>query len=171
MDRKYNGRAWNKLVTTNIKNSFGLSFKKAHWLGHLQCVQDDCENFLCSTIHNETLWCGECTHIPILGRMIMIPSSSLLGCEFCHSPPIFVIDYGGWIYCVVHRLQSMSRIMIYLGVHNHLVTNGKWRESVKEIRRLIACLMQISFRFFLVLTRPSWQVTCLMILIMTHWSS
>jgi len=35
MDRKYNGHAWSKLVTTNIKNSFGLSFRKACCLGHL----------------------------------------------------------------------------------------------------------------------------------------
>jgi hypothetical protein len=27
MDRKYDGHAWCKLVTTNIKNSFGLSFR------------------------------------------------------------------------------------------------------------------------------------------------
>jgi hypothetical protein len=38
MDKKYNGHAWNKLVTTNIKNLFGLSFRVAHCLGHLWCV-------------------------------------------------------------------------------------------------------------------------------------
>jgi hypothetical protein len=32
----------------------------------------------------------------------------------------------------------MSRVAIHLGVHNHLVTNGKCRESIKETRRLIA---------------------------------
>jgi hypothetical protein len=35
MDRKYNGHVWCKLVTTNIKNSFGLSFRKVCCLGHL----------------------------------------------------------------------------------------------------------------------------------------
>jgi hypothetical protein len=34
IDRKYDGHAWSKLVITNIKNSFGLNFKKAHCLGH-----------------------------------------------------------------------------------------------------------------------------------------
>jgi hypothetical protein len=77
------GHAWNKLVTTNIKKSFGLSFRKACCLGYLQCVQNECENFVHSTTHNETFWCGECIHIPILGQMTMIPSSSSLGCKFC----------------------------------------------------------------------------------------
>jgi hypothetical protein len=106
----------------------------------------------------------------------MIPFSSSLGCKFCHSPPFFVVDCGERIYYVVHKLQSMSRVMIHLGVHNHLVTNGKCRELVKETRRLIAKevdqgLMQRSLRFPLVLARPSWQVTCLMILTMAHWIS
>jgi hypothetical protein len=31
----------------------------------------------------------------------------------------------------------MSRVAIYIGVHNHLVANGKCRKFVEEIRRLI----------------------------------
>jgi hypothetical protein len=95
MDRKDNGHAWNKLVTTNIKNSFGLSFKKARCLGHLWCVQDDCENSLCSATHNETFWCGECTHILVFNQMTMIPSSSSFTCKFCHSLPFCVVDCIG----------------------------------------------------------------------------
>ncbi len=94
MDKKYNGHAWWKLVTTNIKNSFGLKFKKACYLRHLSCVQDDYENFVHSTTHNETLWCGECIHIPILGQMTIILSFSLLGCKFCHFFPLCVTNYS-----------------------------------------------------------------------------
>jgi len=35
MDKNYDGHAWCKLVTTNIKHLFGLSFKKACCSGHL----------------------------------------------------------------------------------------------------------------------------------------
>jgi hypothetical protein len=91
MHKEYNGHAWCKFITTNIKNSFGLSFRKVCCLDHLRCVQDDCENFVHFATHNETLWCYECAHNPIFGQMIMI-SSSLLGCKFCHSPPFFVAD-------------------------------------------------------------------------------
>ncbi len=77
-----------------------------------------------------------CIHIPIVGQMTMIPSASLLGCKFFHAPPCVVVC-SGRIYYVVHRLQSMSRIVIHFGVHNHPVVDGKCREFVEEIRRLI----------------------------------
>ncbi len=54
MDKKDDGHAWCKVITTNIKNSFRLSFKKTHYLGCLCCVQDDCENFVHSIFTNET---------------------------------------------------------------------------------------------------------------------
>jgi hypothetical protein len=38
MDRKYDGHAWSKLVTTNIIIIFRFSFGKACYLGHLWCV-------------------------------------------------------------------------------------------------------------------------------------
>jgi hypothetical protein len=38
MDRKYNGHTWSKVITTNIKNMFGLSFRKVWCLGHLHYV-------------------------------------------------------------------------------------------------------------------------------------
>jgi hypothetical protein len=53
MDRKYDGHAWCKVITTNIKNNFGFSFKEAHCLGQLQCVQDDYENVVHTGSHNE----------------------------------------------------------------------------------------------------------------------
>jgi hypothetical protein len=92
MDKKYDGHAWSKLVTTNIKKLFRFSFRKARYLGLLRCVQDDCENFLRFATHNETFWCGECVHIAILGQMTMIPSSSSFGCKFCHSFPFCVTN-------------------------------------------------------------------------------
>jgi hypothetical protein len=46
MDKKYDGHPWCKVITTNIKNSFELNFKKTHCLGHLWCLHYDCENFV-----------------------------------------------------------------------------------------------------------------------------
>jgi hypothetical protein len=36
--------------------------------------------------------------------LVVSPSTSSLGCKFCHVPPLCVVDYSGWIYYVVHRL-------------------------------------------------------------------
>jgi hypothetical protein len=49
MDRKNDGHAWCKVITTNIENNFGLSFKKIRCLGHLHCVQDDLKT-LCTLL-------------------------------------------------------------------------------------------------------------------------
>jgi len=46
MDRKYDGHVWCRVITTNIKNNFGVNFKKACCLGHLRCLYDDYENFV-----------------------------------------------------------------------------------------------------------------------------
>ncbi len=88
-------------------------------------MQDDCKNFMCSAIHNETFWCGECAHVPALGQMTIMFFILSLGCKLCHSPPLCVIDYGGQNYYDVYRFQSMSRVAIHLDIHNHHVVNGK----------------------------------------------
>jgi hypothetical protein len=98
MDRKHDGHVWNKVITTNIKKKFGLSFRKAHCLGHLCCVQDDCEDFVLCASCNEIFWCGECTHILVVGQMVVSPSTSSLGCKFCHVPPLCVVNYSGQIF-------------------------------------------------------------------------
>jgi hypothetical protein len=46
MDRKYDGHVWCKVITTNIKNSFDLSFTKTCCLHHLRCLHDDYVNFV-----------------------------------------------------------------------------------------------------------------------------
>jgi hypothetical protein len=69
MDRKNDGHAWCKVIATNIKNNFGLNFKKTCCLGHLCCVEDDCENFVRSASHNGIFWCDENIHILVIGQM------------------------------------------------------------------------------------------------------
>jgi len=137
MDKKYDGHAWCKVITTNIKNNFGFSFKKAHCLGHLCCVQDNYENFVHIASHNEMFWCSEYTHILVIGQITMSPSTLSFVCKFCHVPPICVMDYNGRIYYGVHRLQSISRAVIHLGVHKHPMVDGKCREFVNKTKRLI----------------------------------
>ncbi len=41
------------------------------------------------------------------------------------------------MYYVLHRLQSMSRVVIHLGVHNHFIANGKRRKLVEETRLIV----------------------------------
>ncbi len=137
MDRKFVGHAWCKVITINIKNSFGFNFRKAHCFGHLCCVQDNCENFVHTAYCNEILWCSECTHILIISQITLFPSVSSLACKFYHAPPFCVIDYNGQIYYVVHKLQSILRVVIYLGIHKHPMADGKCKKFVNKTKRLI----------------------------------
>jgi hypothetical protein len=66
----------------------------------------------------------------------MILSTFSLRFKKIHAPPFFVVDCNGQKYYVLHRLQSMSRMAIHLGVHNHFIMDGKCWESVEETRRL-----------------------------------
>jgi hypothetical protein len=91
----------------------------------------------CSIFHNEIFWCGECVHILIIGQMALTPSASLLGCKF-YDVFFCIADYSGRIYYVVHRFLSILGMTIHLWVHKHLITNGKCKEFMDEIRRLIA---------------------------------
>ncbi len=92
---------------------------------------------LCILVFIMNFLCGECVHILVIGQMVMTTSASLLGCKFCHVPPLYISNYNGQIYYVVHRLQLISRMAIHCVVHKHFVTNGKCREFMDEIRRLI----------------------------------
>jgi hypothetical protein len=67
MDKKYDGHAWLKVIITNIKNSFGLNFKKAHCLGHLRYVKMDCDCLVHYGAWNETIWVGELAQVLLKG--------------------------------------------------------------------------------------------------------
>jgi tyrosine-protein phosphatase YwqE len=47
----------------------------------------------------------------------------------------------------MHKLQSLSKVIIHLGVHNHLGADGKCKESLEETKRLIAeediCMLDV----------------------------
>ncbi len=138
MDRKYDGHVWCKVITTNTKNSFQLSSRKVRCLDHLQCLHDDCENFLHTGSCNEIFWCSECTHILIMVQMALSPFASSCACKFYHSPPLCVADCLGRIYYLMHKLPSIIRVVIHIEVHKHPMADGKCKEFVDKIKRLIA---------------------------------
>ncbi len=69
--------------------------------------------------------------------MALFPSVFSFACKFCHSLPLCVADCLGQIIYIMHRLPLITRVAIHLGVHKHHVADGKCRESMNEIIRLI----------------------------------
>jgi hypothetical protein len=45
MDKRHDGQAWTKTITSHIKNGMGLTFRTSSCIGHLRCDNQDCEYF------------------------------------------------------------------------------------------------------------------------------
>jgi hypothetical protein len=43
MDKRYDGHMWTKIISTNITNDFGLSFRSSACVRHLRCNNKECE--------------------------------------------------------------------------------------------------------------------------------
>ena len=64
MDKRYDGHAWTRTITSHIKNDAGLTFRMSSCIGHIQCNNSSCAYL--SRIHrtaptNNTEWKGSTT--------------------------------------------------------------------------------------------------------------
>jgi hypothetical protein len=41
------------------------------------------------------------------------------------------------MYYVIHKLQSLSKVVIHLGTHVHLIAEGMCKETLEEIKVLV----------------------------------
>lgn len=132
MDKRFDGHAWTRTITSNISNDFGLTFRTSSCLGHLRCDNVDCE-FL-TRVHrttpiNETEWEGnsslpfECGTVP--------PKDSTIVCSICKVSPSCVALCPARIYYVVGS-ESMTRACIHFGIHAHPVKTGDYRDSIEH---------------------------------------
>jgi hypothetical protein len=117
MDKRHDGHAWTKTVTSHIKNDMNLTFCTSTCLGHLRCENRDCE--YTSHIHrtspvNELEWDGfTVTTIPV-GQPI--PTGSYLVCKICKVPLVCIATCGARIY-YVFGTTNMTRTCVHLGLH------------------------------------------------------
>ena len=123
MSKQYDGHAWCRTMTTNIKNDFGLTYRKSTCTGHLQCPNPTCD-YKCRNEGrtNQTEWSGLAfTPFPINGA----PSNkSTLACKLCRSPPICIALCDARIYYVTSTDPERTRVAIHLGHHYHPISKG-----------------------------------------------
>jgi hypothetical protein len=137
MDKRHDGHAWTKTVTSNIKSDMSLTFRTSTCIGHLCCENQDCE--YTSHIHrtslvNEREWDGfTVTTIPI-GQPA--PARSTLVCKICKIPPICFATCAARFY-YVYGAAKMTHACLHLGVHEHLVKVGKDQEIKERTRKVI----------------------------------
>jgi hypothetical protein len=125
MDKRHDGHAWTKTVTSNIKSDMSLTFCTSTCIGHLHCENQDYE--YTSHIHrtspvNEREWDGfTVTTIPV-GQPA--PTGSSLVCKICKVPPVCIATCAARIYYVLGA-ANMTRTYMHLGVHKHPVKVGE----------------------------------------------
>jgi hypothetical protein len=137
MDKRHDGHAWTKIVTSNIKKDTSLSFRTSTCIGHLGCENQDCE--YTSRIHrtspvNEREWVGFTMTTISVGQPA--PPGSSLVCKICKFPPVCIATCSAIIY-YVSGAANMTRAYLHLGVHEHPVKVGEDQEIKERTRKLI----------------------------------
>jgi hypothetical protein len=137
MDKRHDGHAWTKTVTSNIKSDMSLTFCTSTCIGHLRCENQDCE--YTSRIHrtspvNEREWDGFTMTTTPVGQPA--PAGSTLVCKICKAPPICFATCAARIY-YVYEAANMTRAFLHLGIHEHPVKVGKDQEIKERMRKLI----------------------------------
>jgi hypothetical protein len=110
MDKRHDGHAWTKTVTSNIKSDMSLTFHTSTCIGHLRCENQDCE--YTSRIHrttpvNEREWEGFTVMTIPVGQPA--PAGSTLVCKICKAPPILLqLVLPEFIMCMEQLISLVS---------------------------------------------------------------
>jgi hypothetical protein len=137
MDRRYDGHAWSRTITSNIQNDLKLLFRASSCLGHLCCDNPACEylqrDHKTSKV-NETEWIG------LSEKLFEIrskpPTRLTVVCKSCNVPPTCVAICTAKIYYVTGTAH-MTRVCVHLGSHDHPVKSGDHRDFIDLADSLI----------------------------------
>ncbi len=106
----------------------------------VSCAMEDCPSLLRNGKPNDIHWEGVINytflpkHVP--------PSHSIIVYKFYNIPFLCVSICDVRIYYVVHKLPNMTRACIHFGLHNHLVSNGDYCESIEITKELVRCELE-----------------------------
>jgi hypothetical protein len=137
MDKRHDGHAWTKTVTSNIKNDMSLTFRTSTCIGHLRCEIQDCE--YTSRIHrtsqiNEREWDGFTVSTIPVGQPT--PAGSSLVCKIYKVPPHCIATCATRIY-YVYGATNITRACLHLGIHEYPVKVGEDQEIKARTLKLI----------------------------------
>lgn len=129
MSKQYDGHTWCKTITTNIKNEFGLTYRRSSCTGHLECPNQSCD-YICR--NNGKVNCTEWSGVALIPFSIGGGPSekSTLACKVCQTPPICLALCDARIYHVSSNDNDVTRAAIHLGCHNHPVSQGTCQDSM-----------------------------------------
>ena len=145
MDKPYDGHVWTKILTTNITNNLGLSFRSSTCVGHLQCYNPHCDNL--QRVHrassvNDAEFDGFTKDPFPVGDPV--PGSSTMVSRICKEPPKCIAPCVARIF-YVHSNDTTQRACIHLGKHRHPVKVGNCRVSVATLASPLNNLANLQF--------------------------
>ena len=85
---------------------------------------------------NNTKWDG-LTPLPFVVDNVP-PTRSIIECKICRSTPLCIVLYHAQILYIHSTSVNMSKTCIHLGVHDHHVANGTYRESLDMAYQCVA---------------------------------
>jgi hypothetical protein len=137
MDKRHDGHAWTKTITSNIKSDMSLTFRTSTCIGHLRCQNQDCKytsRIYHTSLVNEREWDGfTVTTIPV-GQPAPVGLS--LVCKIYKVSPVCIATCAAKIY-YVYGAANMTHAYVHLGVHKHPVKVGEDQEIKERTRKLI----------------------------------
>jgi hypothetical protein len=105
---------------TNINNDFNLFFEKHAAWAICNARMMDAISFFLTNVELKQL--GLVTLFMTLGGCFA-PGPPF--CKICNSAPFYVNMCVACMYYVVHKQENLTRIVIHLGTHDHLVAKGR----------------------------------------------
>ena len=135
MDKKHDGHPWCKTKTTNIKNDLHLTFRRSVCVGHMRCTAENCTYRQLQDCPNERDWDG----VPINNFHVGLhaSSASTFVCRHCKALPFCVATCPARMYYVTHRMKTLTRACLHLGLHSHPVADGDCRETLETVKNLV----------------------------------
>jgi hypothetical protein len=137
MDKRHDGHAWTKTITSHIKSDMSLTFRTSTCLGHLRCENQDCEytsRIHCTSLVNELEWDGFTVTTILVGQPTPVGSSLIY--KICKVPPVCIATFGARIY-YVFGAANMTRACVHLGVHEHPEKVGEDQEIKERMHKVI----------------------------------
>ena len=140
MEAKYDPHLWSKPQTSNIV--FPGVCRRSQCLGALKCVNELCPRLINHKESNTTHFIGSMLRPPTLGEECNNTSGRLV-CHFCSKAALCVGTCNCFVYYVMPNDETMSRLMLHCGTHEHNVRKGFSKQLAEKTKEMVSRVLGI----------------------------
>lgn len=140
MEQRFDGHLWTKPQTTNM--SLPCTVQLSHCLGSLECHRVTCQFYLNNKQFNNTFFHGYLDRKICKGYMAQEDRTSIT-CHYCKKVVSCSATCDCLIYYVIPEEDVMTRLVVHVGVHKHLVQSGTSRVEIEKMRKLVRTVLRV----------------------------